>query len=176
MMKKAKTKTAAIVFAVQNRDEAVEAVKRLGDLIRQKEAAEAKMNEAISELQKNAEQEVAPLLDEMQAIESGVHAWATANRDALTEGGKVKFVDLTTGVLKWRNDPPKCQIRGNDAVLALMQSNSIYERFIRIKREVNKEAVLNEAEFFTQNPVAGLSIVSGKEWFKIEPFNQELGA
>ncbi|MDO4434721.1 MAG: host-nuclease inhibitor Gam family protein, partial [Alysiella sp.] len=65
-------------------------------------------------------------------------------------------------------------VSGVDAVLALLENNPIFERFIRVKKEVNKEAVLNEPEFFAANPVAGLKIVQGKEYFVIEPHNQEL--
>ena len=100
--------------------------------------------------------------------------YCTTNRDALTDGGKVKFADLITGKVQWRNNPPKVQIRGNDAVLALLEQDEKYDRFVRIKREVNKEAVLNEPDFFVGNPVPGLSIVQGKEFFVIEPYNQEL--
>ena len=45
---------------------------------------------------------------------------------------------------------------------------------MRVKKEVNKDAVLNEADFFAANPVPGLSVVQGKEFFVIEPHNQDL--
>jgi len=103
-----------------------------------------------------------------------VHAWATAHRDALTDGGKVKFADLTTGIIRWRNNPPKCSVSGADAVMALLEANPALARFVRTKKEVNKDAVLNEPEFFAANPVPGIKIVQGKEFFVIEPHNQEV--
>lgn len=45
---------------------------------------------------------------------------------------------------------------------------------MRVKKEVNKEAFLNEAEFLEANPIPGVKIVQGKEFFVIEPNNQEL--
>lgn len=172
-MSKAKTKTTAIIGA-QSRDEAVESIKRIGDLMREKERIQAQMNDAIARLQQEAAEACAPLAAEIEALEGSVKVWATANREALTEGGKVKFADLTTGIIRWRNHPPKCSVTGLDAVLALLEANPIFERFIRIKKEVNKDAVLNEPDFFTHNPVPGLKIVHGKEYFAIEPYNQEL--
>lgn len=170
---KRKTKTEAII-GCQNRDEVVEAIKRIGDLSRDKERIVAMMNDQVAELQKQADEAVAPILDEIQALEDSIKVWATANRDMLTDGGKVKFADLTTGIIRWRNNPPKCMVSGVDAVLALLESNPIFERFIRVKKEVNKDAILNEPEFFILNPVAGLKIVQGKEFFVIEPHHQEI--
>ena len=117
---------------------------------------------------------MAPIKAEIEEIELGVQAWATANRDALTDGGKVKFADLTTGFIRWRNNPPKCSVTGIDAVLALLEANPDLARFVRVKKEVNKEAFLNEAEFLEANPIPGVKIVQGKEFFVIEPNNQEL--
>ncbi|MDO4434713.1 MAG: host-nuclease inhibitor Gam family protein [Alysiella sp.] len=172
-MTKSKTKTQAVI-GCQSRDEAVEAIKRIGDLVRDKDRVQAALNDQVAELQKQADEAVAPLTAEIEQLEEAVKVWATAHRDALTDNGKVKFADLTTGIIRWRNNPPKCTVSGVDAVLALLENNPIFERFIRVKKEVNKEAVLNEPEFFTAHPVAGLKIVQGKEFFVIEPHNQEL--
>ena len=101
-------------------------------------------------------------------------AFLNSNRAALTDGGKVKFADLTTGIIRWRNNPPKCSVSGADAVMALLEANPALARFVRTKKEVNKDAVLNEPEFFAANPVPGIKIVQGKEFFVIEPYNQEL--
>ena len=63
---------------------------------------------------------------------------------------------------------------GADAVMALLEANPALARFVRTKKEVNKDAVLNEPEFFAANPVPGIKIVQGKEFFVIEPYNQQL--
>lgn len=173
--KKTRTKTAALAAAIQSRDDAVEQIKRIGDLHREKARMQADFNDSVAVLQEEVDARIAPLTTEIEALEAGIHAWATANRDALTDGGKVKFADLTTGIIRWRNNPPKCSVSGIDAVLALLEANPALERFIRVKKEVNKDAVLNEAEFFEANPVPGLKIVQGKEFFVIEPHNQEVG-
>ncbi|MDO1509969.1 MULTISPECIES: host-nuclease inhibitor Gam family protein [unclassified Neisseria] len=169
-----RTKKEALAVAVQSRDDASLQIKRMGDLQRNIERIQADHNDKVAELQKAADEAVAPLVEEIKVIEAGVHAWAEANRDALPDGGKVKFADLTTGMIKWRNNPPKCSVSGADAVLALLEADPSLERFIRVKKEVNRDAVLNEEAFFAANPVPGLKIVQGKEFFTIEPFNQEL--
>lgn len=174
MAKSKRIKKEALAVTVQSRDDASLQIKRMGDLQRNIDRIQADHNDQVAELQKKADEEVTPLMEEIKAIELGVHAWAEANRDALTDGGKVKFADLTTGVIKWRNNPPKCSVSGADAVLALLEADPSLARFIRVKKEVNKDAVLNEEAFFAENPVPGLKIVQGKEFFIIEPHNQEL--
>ena len=174
MAKTKKTKTEALTVGLQDRADASVQIKRMGDLQREIERIQADHNDNVAELQKQADERVAPLMAEINAIHAGVQAWSEANRDALTDGGKVKFADLTTGIIRWRNNPPKCSVSGVDAVLALLESKPDLERFIRVKKEVNKDAVLNEPEFFADNPVPGIKIVQGKEFFSIEPHNQEL--
>ncbi|MCS4534268.1 host-nuclease inhibitor Gam family protein [Neisseria montereyensis] len=173
MAKPKRIKKEALVVAVQDRDAAAEQIKRLGDLQREIDRIEADHNDKVAELQKAADEQITPIKDEMQSIEAGVHAWAEANRAVLTDGGKVKFAELNTGIIRWRNNPPRCTVSGMDAVLALLESNPDLQRFVRVKREVNKDAVLNEPEFFAQNPVPGIKIVTGKEFFEIKPHHQE---
>lgn len=43
-----------------------------------------------------------------------------------------------------------------------------------MKREVNKEAILNEQELFADGQVPGIKLVLGKEFFVIEPHDQVL--
>ncbi|TFU43996.1 host-nuclease inhibitor protein Gam [Neisseria sp. WF04] len=175
MARKKRYNTPAFTVGIQTRDEAVEHIKRYGDLSREATRMVADHNDTVAEMQEKLDAQIAPITAEMQAIEAGVLAWATANRDMLTDNGKVKYCNLTTGTIRWRFDPPKCQVRGVDAVLALMQSDEKYARFVRTKHEINKDAVLNEADFFAANPVAGLSIVQGAEKFAIEVNEQEVG-
>ncbi len=172
--KKTRSRTEAAPSITQTREEVIANIKRIGDLQRERERVQTSMNDAVAQLQERAAEEIAPFDTEIEELQASILMYCTTNRDVLTDGGKVKFADLITGKVLWRNNPPKVQIRGNDAVLALLEQDEKYERFVRTKREVNKEAVLNEPDFFAGNPVPGLSIVQGKEFFVIEPYNQEL--
>lgn len=173
-VQKLRRRAEAAPSLIQTRDEAIAAIKEMGDLLREKSRLQTAMNDRIADLQKTTAEEVAPLDEKITVIESGITTWCTANRDAITDGGKVKFADMVTGKVSWRCNPPKVSVRGVDAVLALLEQNTALARFVRIKKEVNKDAVLNEPDVFAANPVPGLSIVAGKEFFVIEPYNQEL--
>lgn len=172
--KKLRTRAQAAPAAPQTRDDVAADIKKLGDLMREKERIQADMNDKIAHLQQQAADIVGTIDDEIAALQDGVQLWCEANRDVLTDGGKVKFADLVTGKVLWRNNPPKVSVRGVDAVIALLEQNEDLARFVRIKKEVNKDAVLNEPNVFANNAVPGLSIVQGKEFFVIEPYNQEL--
>ncbi|WP_066568104.1 host-nuclease inhibitor Gam family protein [Snodgrassella sp. CFCC 13594] len=171
---KLRHRTEATPALAQTRDEVTAAIKELGDLAREKTCIQAEMNDSIAALQKATAEKVAPYDEKIEILMSSITAWCTANRDSITEGGKVKFADFITGKVFWRCNPPKVSIRGQDAVLALLEQNEALARFIRIKKEINKDAILNEADLFVKKPVPGLSIVLGKEFFMIEPHNQEL--
>lgn len=173
-VQKLRRRAEAAPSLTQTRDEVIANIKIMGDLMREKERRQAAMNDQIAELQEATAADVAPLDEEIAALDESIKIWCTANRDAITDGGKVKFADLVTGKVMWRCNPPKVAVRGQEAVLALLEQDKDLARFIRTKKEINKDAVLNEADVFTDKPVPGLSIVQGKEFFVIEPYNQEL--
>lgn len=88
----------------------------------------------------------------MAELQSGIQTWCEAHRDELTGNGKVKFANLTTGEVQWRNRPPSVSIRGADNVIELLRRLGL-ERFIRVKEEINKDAILNEKEAVKIFPV-----------------------
>ncbi|MCY1408141.1 Bacteriophage Mu Gam like protein [compost metagenome] len=83
----------------------------------------------------------------------------------------MKFANLITGEVQWRIRPPSVTVRGADAVLELLRSKGLI-RFIRVKEEVNKEAILNEPAAVVGLP--GAVINCGIEDFAIVPFEQEV--
>lgn len=51
---------------------------------------------------------------------------------------------------------------------------SAFAEFVRTKKEIDKDAILNQKERFSDGQVPGIKIVSGLEDFVIEPTEQEL--
>ena len=60
------------------------------------------------------------------------------------------------------------------AVLAWLSEKSAFAEFVRTKKEIDKDAILNQKERFSDGQVPGIKIVSGVEDFVIEPTEQEL--
>ncbi|HAG1869157.1 TPA: host-nuclease inhibitor protein Gam, partial [Salmonella enterica] len=113
------------------------------------------------------------LKKDIDTLSKGVQGWCEAHRDELTQNGKTKTASLITGKVEWRNRPPSVGIRGVETVLETLHRLNL-DRFIRIKEEVNKDAILNEPEVV--KGVAGITIRSGIEDFSITPFEQDTGA
>ena len=165
-------KSAAAAYVPQNRDAVITDIKRIGDLQREASRLETEMNDAIAEITEKFAARIAPLKSDIETLSKGVQGWCEANRDELTNGGKVKTANLVTGDVSWRVRPPSVSIRGMYAVMETLERLGL-QRFIRTKQEINKEAILNEPGAVAG--VAGITVKSGIEDFSIIPFEQEAG-
>lgn len=171
MAKKSRT-TGANIAVPQTKDEARSYVARVGVLNRQIARDQANLNDRIAKLKEAAEVAAAPLQEEADRLTEGLKIWGEANRRELTGGDKTKTVDLGTGEIKWRLQPPRVTIRGGvEAVIEACKRLGL-QRFVRTKEEISKEAMQSEAEIARTIP--GVSIGSEGEAFVVEPFEVEL--
>ncbi len=154
-------KAAAALWVPGTREEVIEGIRLLGDAQRELVRAETEMNDTIGDITARYAPLTESLKKRMAELQSGI----------LTGNGKVKFANLTTGEVQWRNRPPSVSIRGADNVIELLRRLGL-ERFIRVKEEINKDAILNEKEAVKNIP--GISIKSDIEDFSIIPFEQDV--
>lgn len=171
MPPKTRIKTKAVAVNVpQSREMAAIAIANIGALSRQLVRTESLMNDELASIKKGWEEAAEPLRAQIAALNQGVQTWAEANRDTLTQNGKVKTCALTTGEIAWRMRPPSVRITGAEAVLDTLRRLGL-KRFIREKEEVNKDAILNEPEAVAHVP--GIAISQGED-FVVVPFEAEL--
>lgn len=169
----AKVKTKGVNLPVpQDDSEARNAIREIGDLNRDVLRIEAEMNDRIAEIQAEFGAKVAPLREQVAAKTEGLRIFAEANRDRLTNGGKVKYARFATGSFSWRLRPAKVSIRGKDNVIAAIKSARLAKRFLRIREDLNKEAMLEDRA--TAAAIPGVSIGSDGEDFIVEPSETEL--
>lgn len=169
--KKNRLKTPAVTVNVpQNREMAAQAIAEIGRTNRDLARLEADMNDELAAVKARHEAAAEPLRLKVQGLTQGVQTWAEANRDSLTQGGKVKTAALTTGEILWRLRPPSVRVTGAEAVLDALRRMGL-RRFIREKEEVNKDAILNEPEAVADVP--GIAISQGED-FVVVPFEAEL--
>ncbi|ECD9432853.1 host-nuclease inhibitor protein Gam [Salmonella enterica subsp. salamae] len=166
-------KSAAAVYVPQNKEDVIGDIKKIGDLQRELEREQTIMNDAIGAITEKHAPGIEALKKDIDTLSKGVQGWCEAHRDELTQNGKTKTASLITGKVEWRNRPPSVGIRGVETVLETLHRLNL-DRFIRIKEEVNKDAILNEPEVV--KGVAGITIRSGIEDFSITPFEQDTGA
>jgi phage host-nuclease inhibitor protein Gam len=154
----------------KHRDEAEAYLERIGSIQREIKLNKTALAEAIANVTAEIEASSAKLAEENDRLFRGLQLWAEANRHALTDGGKTKTVRLGNGTIAWRLAPPSVQIKGQEAVLAyLMEKKG--EEFLRTKVEINREAMLANAEEASKIP--GVTIKSAGESFVIEPVGQK---
>jgi phage host-nuclease inhibitor protein Gam len=154
----------------KNRDEAEAYLERIGSIQREIQLNKTALAEAIANVTAEIEASSAKLAEENDRLFRGLQLWAEANRHALTDGGKTKTVRMNNGTIAWRQAPPSVQIKGQEAVLAyLMEKKG--EEFLRTKVEINREAMLANAEQASKIP--GVTIKSAGESFVIEPVGQK---
>lgn len=169
-------KTKALAVAVpQSKDACAADIRALGDMQREFERQRGAMNDAIAALTADAQPMLAALSERITTLQTGIQTWCEANRVALCgEGDRLgKTANLVTGEVSWRQVPPSVQVRGADTVIDRLIVLGL-DRFVRVREEVNKEAVLAEPDAVRGIP--GLSVVTGVENFSITPFEVQAEA
>lgn len=166
-----KSKAVAVQIQVpQTREDVASAILRIGNLQREHVRVETAMNDELANIKATYEAQAEPMKSEIIALTEGVNIWCAANRDALTSSGKVKFHAFTTGEVRWRITPPKVMIKGVEMVLTAIKAAGLTQ-FIRIKEEINKEAILQDDS--VRHTISGISIQQTEE-FVVVPFETKL--
>ncbi|MDF7669856.1 host-nuclease inhibitor Gam family protein [Orbaceae bacterium ESL0721] len=168
---KKRIKAAASVYVVQSKEEVTISIRNLGDVQRELTRLETEMNDKIADITDSYSSTIELLKLKSNQLQTGIQIWCEANRDELTNNGRVKSANLVTGEVQWRNRPPSCTIRGAESVIESLKQLNL-TRFIRIKEEINKEAILNEPNAVINVP--GITIKKDIEDFAIVPFEQEI--
>ena len=139
---------------------------QLGKLERRRADKAAKLQAKIAALQAKHEQEAAADNGEIGRLKADIEAYAVKHREELT-GGKGKSAAIGTGCIKWRKQPAKVEITGDiSAILSALKRRRL-TRFIRVKEELDKTALLKETGAI-KTPIDGLQIVDGMEKLIIE--------
>lgn len=170
MATRIKSKTIAAV--PQSRDDCAASIRKMGDLQREFERHRAAMNDEIAAITQAHQPVLSDLTVRIEALQGGVQAWCEAHRvDLCGEGDKLgKTANFVTGEVSWRIRPPSVSIRGAETVLDTLLRMGL-GRFVRVKNEPNKEAMLNEPD--AVRGIAGITIVSGVEDFIVTPFEAQ---
>lgn len=169
--KPSRIKTEAASHTVpQSREEVTETISKIGAAQRERLRIETAMNDELSSIKTRYETEAKPFSDQISSLSKGVHLWCEANRVELTKDGKTKTANLASGEVKWRTRPKSVSISAAETVIDFLKKLKL-DRFLRVKTEVNKEAMLLEPEVVEKIPGVKFKQV---EDFCIIPFESEL--
>lgn len=179
MAKSPKSKTAAANLRVpQSAEEAAAFVGLIGAKAREVARIETAMNDEIAAAKEAAEKVAAPLNGEIKALTEGLRIFCDANRERLTDGGKVKSHDFGTGKVEWRHRPPSVRMAPGmkaEDVIAWCEAQEDHpeyaERFVRVKKELDKDALRTSP---MADDIPGIIIGSAGEDFTVAPFEAQI--
>lgn len=155
-------KSLSVIPVPTSNAEVAEFISRLREAKRKIEQRTLTANNRINALQTALAAETAPLQQEVEILAEGLLRFATANRLAITDNGRVQTVQYATGRLGWRSTPPRVEVRKVDAVIAWIKQHRLLQ-FLRTKEEVNKEAMLDDTE--RAETVPGVSIIQDEVFY-----------
>lgn len=167
MATKTKLKTPA-ADAPQSMAQVQSDIRTIGDLQREHTRLLTELNDYIADRTDKMAPQLKALSEQIIAKQRGVQTWCEVHREEIC--GKGKTANLVTGEVQWRARPPSVKVTGVDAVLAWLKNMGMLQ-FVRTKEEINKEAMLNEADKAAKVP--GIVIVRDVEDFVIAPFEVE---
>lgn len=120
-------------------------------------------------------QERIPQIDErLKVLHLKIQTFCEPNRASLADHNGVKYIDFTTGRVEWRKQPDAIvapqKVENLDTVLGILEQRGLH-RYIRTKREINKEAMLMEKDKLSGliSGIPGLTLRTGQEAFTIKP-------
>jgi phage host-nuclease inhibitor protein Gam len=183
-------KKKAPVIVLSSWEEADRAVAEMAELSDMITTTTGRLNAAVARVTARYTARTAPFQARHDELLAAIQAYADANREKLTDGGKTKSAKMTAGTIGWRTCPAsvayasglkisdvvlkildligKLQKKVNkdkddaEARLQLVQA----EGFIRRKMEPNKDAMLDAPA--TAALVEGVRIVTDKEDFYVD--------
>ncbi len=110
-MAKTRIKQPAIE-AAQDKAEVTAFIRKIGDLQREVKRLETEAGDKKAVIEEEYAAKAAPMCAEIMSLTERVAAYCEAHKDELTENGKTKTVDFTTGLIKWRIRPPSVKVTG----------------------------------------------------------------
>ena len=121
-----------------------EALRQIAEKQSVEEGVLAKNNEAEARRRKAVDEKINPLKAEIEKLEENMRLFCEENRE---DFGNKKSKELNNGVVNFRTGTPKAKtIKGFTwkAVIEVIKRSDFVKRYIRIKEDVNKEAIIQD--------------------------------
>ncbi|OIO50294.1 MAG: hypothetical protein AUJ11_03005 [Parcubacteria group bacterium CG1_02_44_65] len=151
-------------------EEAAEFVGRIGKEQREIDRIQNKLNEAVEKLKSKSMSESQVRNENISQLVEGLFIFAESHRKELTKNEKKKTIEFPTGIFGWRMTPPAVSLKNVKQILKELMKRKL-KQFIRVKREVDKEAMMKEPELAAS--IKGVTIGQHEE-FMVKPAELEL--
>lgn len=152
----------------KNIEELNKFVFELGAEAREIEKAGIRLQEEVAVITQNTAVSIAPRQKRAMELLEGIYVYAQANRATLTDENRRKTIELANGVIQWRMSPFAVvlgkKVKEEDVIASIDALG--FSQFIREKRELNKEAMLEDKD--KAREIAGVSIDQHED-FVVKP-------
>lgn len=162
-------KKAAPVKPPRDAAEAAGLLGQLGEIRRKCDGGRASLDRMISALSEALATDLAPLLARAAEIESALRAWAEANREALTRGGRTKTVKLVTGEVAWRVGPARLRVEDEAAAVRALIERGRAAPYLRVATSLDRAALLKDRPLAASLP--GVAVEPGREEVVVKPLS-----
>lgn len=170
MGRKTPSRAAKAYPPIASREEAEEAIREVGSLLRAKDQLEARLEEKVANVKAETIAAVKPIADGLKAKIDALHAWAESHKGELLEKDK-RSVKFAQGTIGWRWNPPAVKVTGDEAAIIETLRRLSLDDLVREKSEVDKEAILADPK--RVEGIAGIA-VSQAEQFWVKPTEIEV--
>lgn len=157
----------------RDRPEAAELLRLLGETQREMQAIADRAANRVAKIKQAAIEVAFPHEQNFNALVDALYLYFSENRDELTDGGERRIIDLGTGTLAEKTNPPAIELASKtktEDVLARLKELG-YMQFIRGVETLNKEAMLTDAaNRELAASVEGLLVTQTTE-FVVKPLN-----
>lgn len=167
MAKKAKS---AAIPTPQSFGETDAMIGELGEKQRLLAELQTELDREVAAAKRRFELGAAGIKADINGLQKGIQTWCEGHRAEICKGGR-KTVDFPAGKVSWRATPPKVTLKNVANIIAEIRKRRLDALFLRIKTEVDKEALLKHAEKAVAIP--GVAIAGGEQ-FVIEPVGLQL--
>lgn len=150
-----------------SKHELEEAIKKLGDLNREKKRLETETNDEIAKLQQSLAETVQPYDEQIKHIASGIKFYCDQNRKAIF--GEEKTANFLTGSVSYRKGKDSVDGKGlKNTVEKIMNGKKLLVAFNNLVLKFSK-VFLNLEYSVNKNQILKYPTVAKKLGFKIKP-------
>ncbi len=153
--------TREAVKVPKTKEELNEFLRKLSECHQKIQRIQLEANRKINNIRAEASEQINPLQKEVDSLFEGIFIFAQAHQNELTNNGKNKTVNFPNGTIFWRKNPPSVFLRNVKEVINFCKEKNLLQ-FLRVKAEVNKEAMLADPE--TASKIKGVKIVQKEEF------------
>ena len=166
MTKRTKTKS----FAHLTREQVAELVGQYAAIAIERQAKATQMDRELQAVRDRYEPEIERANNFLMGLHGQIQSWAEAHRD---EFGRRKSMEFLNGACGWRTGTHKLKTLAKwtwDRVLEKIKTLPAMKDYVRVKEEVNREAIIADRDHVGAEMLAAIGVkVVQDETFFVEP-------